>query len=88
MPSPHKVFAEAAATLDGADPGRLGIYADVTGQPVGDSGYVYAQVGWLDEEGTAYGLRLPDSLYQDPIKLRPLYICLGRHVSSPDQETP
>jgi hypothetical protein len=77
--TPDKVFSEAAATLDGDDPGNPGIYAHTTAQPFGGDGHVFAQVGWLDEHGNTYPLRLPDNLPRVGASLRALYIGLGRY---------
>lgn len=84
MPDPHRVFEEAAGHLDDRHthavlPARHRINPNVVAQPVHDTGYVYAQVGWLDDCGTTYGLRLPDLMDRDGTALRPLYICLGRY---------
>jgi hypothetical protein len=91
MSIPEKVFNEATGHLEQRRteatttfPGsRLSV--NITGHPVEDSGYVYAQVGWLDNsDGTTYGLTLPDNMDRDGVTLRPLYICLGRHTRPPD----
>ena len=87
MNRPDRVWQEATATLDG-DTASGGIRADITGQPLEGSGYVYAQVGWLDEDGTTYDLRLPDNIDRHGTALRPLYICLGRHTTPPDAYIP
>lgn len=84
MTTPDKVFAEAADTLDqraaeAVLPPRHRINPNVVAQPVDGTGYVYGQIGWLDDHGTAYGLRLPDNMRRDGTGLRPLYLCLGRH---------
>jgi hypothetical protein len=78
---PDKVWTEAVTTLDqAADPHAMDTMdCAFTGQPMDGCGYVYAQVGWLDEAaGQAYGLRLPDHLYHSKVSLRVLYICLGK----------
>jgi hypothetical protein len=82
--TPDKVFTDAVKHLDERqgqdtvpDPHRLD--ENTLGQPLEGSGYVYAQVGWLDTDGAAYGLRLPHNLYANGVGLRPLYLCLGRH---------
>lgn len=92
MTTPDKVFADATAALDERDthavlPARHRINPAITAQPVDDSGgYVYAQVGWLDDHGTTYGLHLPDNMDRAGTTLRPLYICLGRHGKQTDAE--
>lgn len=83
MSNPHTVFTEATEHLDERHgeyvlPAQHVINPDITAQPVEGSGYVYGQVGWLDDHGTPYGLRLPDTMDRDGTALRPLYICLGR----------
>lgn len=94
MSSPHNVFTEATEHLDDRQahdvlPAQHRINPDVVAQPVDDSGgYVFGQVGWLDGHGTTYGLRLPDNIDRDGTSLRPLYICLGRHLSPPDEVEP
>lgn len=92
MPSPDTVFHDAADHLDDRReaytlPDRHRINPDVVAQPVEGSGYVYGQVGWLDDGGTPYGLRLPDTMDRDGTTLRPLYICLGRRVASAQPPT-
>lgn len=89
--TPDKVFADATAALNQTEavlPARHRINPDAVAQPVEGSGYVYGQVGWLDEDGNTYGLRLPDNMDRMGVGLRPLYICLGRHTSPPDAHLP
>lgn len=91
MTTPDKVFADATAALDERDthavlPARHRINPTVTAQPVEGSGYVYGQVGWLNNDGSTYGLCLPDNMDRDGTTLRPLYICLGRHGKQTDAE--
>lgn len=88
MTRPDKVWTEATATLDGENPGNPGIYATITGQPVPDAGYVYAQCGWLDDHGNAYPLRLPDNVTHAGTALRGLYVCLGKYCATPDVYVP
>lgn len=84
MIPPRKVFTDAADHLDERRhdaelPPRHRVNPAVVAQPMDGSGYVYGQIGWLDDHGTAYGLQLPDGMCRDGTSLRPLYICLGRH---------
>lgn len=91
MNTPEKVWTEAADHLEGRrvgseDPAHNGIVAHITAQPFSGDGYVFGQVGWLDEQGNAYGLRLPDNLSRHGTSVRPLYIGLGRHDPPVDPE--
>lgn len=93
MTTPEKVFAEATAALDERHdvavlPARHRISAGITAQPVEGSGYVYGQVGWLDDDGNTYGLCLPDNMDRAGVAVRPLYICLGRAFKTPDGYIP
>ena len=93
MTPPEKVFAEATSTLiqrqaEAVLPARHRINPTVTAQPVEGSGYVYGQVGWVDDHGTTHGLYLPDNMDRDGTSLRPLYICLGRHGKQAEDAEP
>lgn len=84
MNIPDRVWADATDHLgdrDGTtkDPAHGGIYAHVTHQPFSGDGYVFAQAGWLDPHGNAYGLYLPDNLPREGTSLRALYVGLGCH---------
>lgn len=60
--------------------------AGITGQPFSGEGHVFAQVGWLDDNGAVYGLRLPDTLLRGGGPIRAVYIGLGRHDVDPADE--
>ncbi len=84
MTPPQQVFADATEHLDDRNteavlPARHRINPNVIAQPVDGTGYVYGQVGWLDDHGTTYGLRLPDAMHHQSAALRALYLCLGQH---------
>lgn len=84
-----KTWDEATTHLDdhGAttqDPAHDGIYADITYQPFSGNGFVFAQAGWLDNEGNAYGLRHPSNLPRPGVTLRALYVGLGAHDTETD----
>lgn len=93
MTTPEKVFADATAALDERQaetvlPARHQISSGIVGHPVEGTGYVYAQVGWLDDHDTTYGLCLPDNMDRAGVSIRPLYICLGRHSTPSDADVP
>lgn len=50
------------------------------GQPMSGTGYVWAQIGWLDvATGSVHELAVPPAATR-----RPLYVCLGRHHQDPE----
>jgi len=86
MTRPETVWADATDTLDGGDPANPGLYAHTTGHPLSGDGHVFAQVGWLDDHGNAYGLRLPDNLPRAGTTVRALYIGLGAQHRDRDRD--
>lgn len=93
MTTPDKVFGDATEALHDRDthavlPPRHRISPHVIAQPLDGTGSVYGQVGWLDDHGTTYGLRLPDGMCRDGTGLRPLYVWLGRRDGWVDETEP